>query len=497
MKKIAAGLLFQISILVAGSFFSATVVAQQQPPRDAAARAIYSTYCSGCHGADLSGGRAPSLFRESLLREKSDMVLAQTIRKGMSDAGMPAFENVLSDAEVAQVLVFIRNESAVFVARPVFVPSPDNFIVKSEKQDFLIEVLARGLDVPWGLTFLDDGRLLITERSGKLRVFRDGKLDPLPVVGTPTVHVGQDAGLFDVIAHPKWRKNGWIYLSYAEAASIAADGKGPARAMTVVVRGKIDANNRFVDIKEIFRAPLELYTSSGAHFGSRFLFDRDDNLFYSLGDRGNMANAQDLSSPLGKVHRVRDDGSVPSDNPFVGVPGAIATIWTYGHRNPQGFSIDSRTGLLWESEHGPTGGDEINVLERGKNYGWGVISMGLERGISQTSAPGMEQPVVYYTPALAPSGITFYEGRRFPKWRGNLLVAGLAGQQLRRLEISGRKVVHEEALFTQFGRTRAVTTGPDGLIYVLLQNPTGSGTGLRLSDPTPGILIRLRPIANR
>jgi glucose/arabinose dehydrogenase len=207
-----------------------------------------------------------------------------------------------------------------------------------------------------------------------------------------------------------------------------------------------------------------------------------------------MTNAQDLSSPLGKIHRINDDGSVPADNPFVDVAGAVPTIWSYGHRNPQGLAFDPSTGLLWESEHGPSGGDEINVIEPGKNYGWGVISMGVQRGITLQSAPGMEQPVVYYTPSLAPSGINFYQGSRFTGWANSLFVAGLGGQQLRRLEIEGRDVVAQEVLFDQFGRTRTAVVGPDGLIYVLLQNPTGTGTGLRFSAPTPGILVRLVPL---
>ena len=198
-----------------------------------------------------------------------------------------------------------------------------------------------------------------------------------------------------------------------------------------------------------------------------------------------MTNAQDLSKPLGKIHRVNDDGSIPKDNPFVNTPNALPSIWTYGHRNPQGLAWDP-AGLLWESEHGPTGGDEINVIEKGKNYGWGVISMGLQNGITERSREGMEQPIVYYTPTIAPSGIAFYTGSKYPAWKNNLFVAALAGQQLRRLEISGRKVIHQEAVFEQFGRVRAVTTGPDGLLYVLLQNPTGSGTGLGLAASTPG-----------
>ena len=262
--------------------------------------------------------------------------------------------------------------------------------------------------------------------------------------------------------------------------------------MTILIRGKIDNDNRWIDEQLIYRAPSELYTPSGSHYGTRFLFDRNGHVFYSLGERGDMTNAHDLSKPLGKIHRVNDDGSIPKDNPFVNTPNALPSIWSYGHRNPQGLTWDP-SGLLWESEHGPTGGDEINIIEKGKNYGWGVISMGVQNGISERSHEGMEQPIAYFTPTIAPSGIGFYTGSKYPGWKNNLFVAALAGPQLRRMEISGRKVTHQEVVFEQFGRVRAVTTGPDGLLYVLLQNPTGSGTGLGLAASTPGMVIRLVP----
>jgi glucose/arabinose dehydrogenase len=264
--------------------------------------------------------------------------------------------------------------------------------------------------------------------------------------------------------------------------------------MTVIVRGRLDADNNWIDNEELFRAAPEYYLTSGAHYGSRFVFDDEGHLFFSIGERGDMAQSQDLSSPLGKIHRVNDDGSIPADNPFVDKQGAVPSIWSYGHRNPQGLSFDPVTGALWESEHGPSGGDEINVIEPGRNYGWGVISMGLERGITRQSAPGMEQPIAYYNPTLAPSGITFYRGDRYPGWKNDLFVAALAGQQLRRLVVEGTTITHQEVLFDSYGRTRAVEEGPDGLLYVLLQNPTGSGTGLRMSDPSPGIVIRLVPV---
>jgi glucose/arabinose dehydrogenase len=207
-----------------------------------------------------------------------------------------------------------------------------------------------------------------------------------------------------------------------------------------------------------------------------------------------MTNAQKLSTPLGKIHRINDDGSVPADNPFIATPGAIPTIWSYGHRNPEGFAVDPATGLMWESEHGPTGGDEINIIEKGHNYGWGVVSMGLQPGITHQHEPGMDDPVTYYSPAIAPSGIAFDKGRRYPGWKGNLFLAALVGQKLIRYEIKGRKIASEETIFQQFGRTRAVIAGPDGLLYILVMNPTGRNTGVDLSAAVSGMVIRLVPV---
>ncbi len=472
---------------------------RREPP----GKALFTTYCASCHGADLSGGRAPSLFNHTLLETRTDEALHKSIETGNAEAGMPPFKGILTDEQMWQLIAYARYEAGNMQAAPAFVPSPAGQVVHSKKQNFRIDVLATGLDTPWGLAFLPDGRMLVTERAGRLRIIDKDKLLPQPVKGTPTVWVRQDAGLLDVALHPDYRKNGWIYLSYVElkpgvvAPPTPSDPgvRGPSPpSMTVIIRGRINANNEWVDTQEIFRAPASLYTTSGAHYGSRFLFDSEGHLFYSLGERGEMQNAQDLSNPLGKVHRVNDDGSVPKDNPFVNKPGAIPSIWTYGHRNPQGLSWDPVTGLLWESEHGPTGGDEINILEKGRNYGWGVVTTGIQSGLTRRSAPGMEQPVVYYTPTIAPSGINFYAGNRYPGWKNNLLVAGLAGQQLRRLEIKGRKVVAQEVLFHQYGRVRTVMAGPDGLLYVLLQNPTGGGTGMSLSAATPGMVIRLVPV---
>jgi glucose/arabinose dehydrogenase len=330
------------------------------------------------------------------------------------------------------------------------------------------------------------------------------------VTGTPKVWERQDAGMFDVEVHPQYAKNGWIYLAYSEPlpgytpppappegaappAPQGGRGRGPQTpsipSMTVIVRGKINAKNEWTDQQFIYRPAPELFTTNNSHYGSRMIFDREGHLYYTIGERGVPANAQDLSSPLGKIHRVNDDGSAPKDNPFVGREGAVPTIWSYGHRNPQGLAWEPTTGRLWSSEHGPQGGDEINIIEKGKNYGWGVITHGIQPGITKRAEPGMEQPVVYYTPTIAPSGMMFYTGKQYPGWVNNLFVGAMAGQHLRRLEIAGDKVASQEVVFDAFGRVRDIAIGPDGNFYVLLQKP-----GQPVSQSTEGLAARLTPV---
>ena len=401
-------------------------------------------------------------------------------------------------------------------AKPATVADPDGQVIKSEKQTFKIEVIAREIETPWALAFLPDGRLLITERPGRLRIVEKGKLLPEAVKGTPKVWEKQDGGLFDVEVHPQYAKNGWIYLSYSEIVpgyvappppppgaepppppAGAQQGRGRGRGgppdpptMTVIVRGKINKNNEWIDEHVLFRAKPDVYNSSNAHYGSRFIFDKQNHLFYAIGEKDNPAAAQDLSTPIGKIHRVNDDGSVPKDNPFASKQGALPTIWSYGHRNPQGLAWDPITGKLWESEHGPRGGDEVNVIEPGHNYGWGVITMGTDPRVPDKAREGMEQPIVYYTPTIAPSGMVFYTGDKYPAWKNNLFVSALAGQQLRRLEISGTQVTHQEPVFSQLGRVHDVIIGPDGYLYVTLQLP-----GQFMSQSTPGMIARLLPVS--
>ena len=477
--------------------------------RGNATAALYKENCAGCHGMDASGGRAASLFDEVWLKSVTDEHIIAAIRDGIPGTEMEPFGQAFSEQQIWSLVHYIRNQTGNLRPRPEFVEDSDGLVLKTEKLTVEVDVVTEGLDTPWAIEFLPDGRMLVTERGGQLRILADGTLSE-PVKGLPEVRAVQDGGLLDVIAHPDYASNGWIYLAYSEvqpgwtppapneapagnAGAPQGRGRGPqVPAMTVVVRGKINANHEWTDQEFIFRGDPSLYSGSGAHYGLRFIWDDQGHLFYSIGERGDVDHAQDLTSPLGKIHRVNADGSAPADNPFVGQAGVPPTIWSYGHRNPQGFAWHPITGKLWASEHGPNAGDEINVIEKGANYGWGVATKGAQANMVP-SAEGMIDPVIYWVPSMAPAGISFYTGDRYPGWKDtSLFVGGLVGQRLERLETEGDRVVHQEVIFDQLGRVRDIAQGPDGYLYIALQNPTGV-PGVRLSDPTPGRIIRLIP----
>jgi glucose/arabinose dehydrogenase len=273
-----------------------------------------------------------------------------------------------------------------------------------------------------------------------------------------------------VATHPRFNVNGWIYLAFSDPAT----NDTTEVAMTAIVRGRL-RGNKWTDEETIFRAPRESYLPTAHHYGCRLTFDGQGHLFFSIGERGKAAMAQDLSVPNGKVHRIRDDGRIPPDNPFVGRSNAVPSIWTYGNRNPQGLFFHAASQRLWQTEHGPRGGDELNLIRAGANYGWPVITYGMDYNGTPISAltaqEGMEQPILHWTPSIAVGSLVLYEGQKFPRWRDNLLVASLAQQELRRLVLSGDRVVRQEVLFRNIGRVRDVAVGPDGLIYVALNKP--------------------------
>ena len=339
----------------------------------------------------------------------------------------------------------------------------------SEQQRFRVTIVSEGLEHPWGLAFLPDGRMLVSERPGRLRlVGADGRVDPEPLHGLPPIAAVGQGGLLDVALHPDYRDNGWIYLSYVAS--------GPGGYGTEVLRGRLKGRT-LVDVQVLFRMLPK--STRGQHFGSRLVFDRQGYLYITLGDRGEQQRAQRLDDHAGSVIRLHDDGRVPADNPFRDHPGARPEKFTLGNRNLQGAALHPQSGELWTHEHGPQGGDEINIIRAGVNYGWPVITFGRNYGTGTaigegTAKPGMAQPLYQWTPSIAPSGMAFYTGERFPAWRGNLFVGALRDQMLVRLELDGARVVHEERLLQgAIGRIRDVRNGPDGFVYLLTDSPKG------------------------
>jgi len=374
-------------------------------------------------------------------------------------AGRARVPIVAAASVVSAVALVIAHASAQQAPRS---PTPDSVKIPAR----VVEV-ARGLEHPWGLAFLPDGRLLVTERPGRLRLVAPGGQVSPPLAGLPEVVARGQGGLLDVALGPSFASDRLVYLSYAEP--------GEGGAGTAVARGRL--GERGLDgVQVIWRQTPKV--SGANHWGSRLVFRPDGTLFVTLGDRyAQRERAQDLSTTLGKVVRITADGAIPPDNPFVGREGVRAEIWSYGHRNVQAAALDGR-GQLWTVEHGARGGDELNHPEAGKNYGWPVITYGVDYSGARigegTARPGMEQPVYYWDPVIAPSGAVFYTGERFPDWRGDLLVGSLQPGRLVRLRLDNGRVRQEERYLGELGeRVRDVRQGPDGLIYLLTDSPRG------------------------
>ena len=351
----------------------------------------------------------------------------------------------------------------------------------TEKHAVRVNVLTRGLEHPWSLAFLPDGRMLVTERPGRLRyVAADGTLDPIPIAGLPpAVAAAGQGGLHDVVLHPEFARNRLVYLAY--------NGRGEGGYGTELARGRLDGH-RLADLEVLFRALPK--SRGGQHFGGRVVFDGAGHVFLTLGDRGDRPRAQDPGDHAGSLIRLREDGGVPADNPFVPVTGARPEIFTLGNRNVQGAAIHPGTGELWTHEHGPQGGDEVNVIRAGANYGWPVVTHGrnyvLGTKIGEgTHKEGVVPPLHQWTPSIAPSGMAFYDGDRFPGWRGSLLVGALKFRLLARLEFEGERFVHEERMLEDaVGRIRDVRVGPEGYVYLLSDARDGVVARLEPADPT-------------
>ena len=352
------------------------------------------------------------------------------------------------------------------------------------QHDYRVVPVAEGLVQPWSMAWLPNGDMLVTEKPGRLRIVRNGTLLPEPVSGVPEVFYQGQGGLFEVLPHPDFASNQTIYLSFAKPVG--------DNSTTAIIRARLE-NGSLSDVTEIFAADA----SGRSHYGGKLAFDADGYLYLTLGDRqapstGDLTAhpAQDLSNHQGVIVRLNEDGSVPSDNPFVGEQGALPAIWSFGHRSPQGLAIHPQTGDLWMTEHGPQGGDELNLVKPGANYGWPVVGYGVNYGTSspihdRQTMTGMESPTRFWVPSIAASGLMIYEGDKFPQWQGDIFVGGLAGQLVSRLEMSEdfRSVVREEDLIYGMGRVRDVREGPDGYIYVAIEDRQGAATAVVRMEP--------------
>ncbi len=339
----------------------------------------------------------------------------------------------------------------------------ENQVDIPENSPFSAELLIDGLEIPWGMAFLPDGAILITEKSGELIRFKDGIRTKISNV--PQVYQRGQGGLLDIVPHPDYSNNGWLYITYASSEGEEKGGH------TALMRAKLKGNE-LVDNELLYKGSPN--TTKGQHFGSRIVFGDDGYLYFSIGERGARdENPQDITRDGGKIYRINDDGSIPQDNPFVGTEGAKTAIYSYGHRNPQGLAKHPETGAIWDNEHGPRGGDEINIIEKGANYGWPVITYGINYSgtpiTDKTEMEGMEQPIHYWVPSIAPSGMAFITSDKYEGYQGSLLVGSLAFQYLERLVLDGNKVVKREKLMGGLGRVRDVRQGPDGLIYVAIE----------------------------
>jgi aldose sugar dehydrogenase len=433
----------------------------------------YADYCSGCHGEKMN-----AFVDRKWKYGNSDPALFKTIKYGHPDAGMPSFQAAFTDKEINELVNYIK-KGIENVKRYDFEEPVKSNVFKTKSLTIRLDTVAKGIQVPWGMAFLPNGDMLITERGGKMyRVTKDKALHNIN--GVPQVVAEGQGGIMDIALHPDFKKNHFVYFSYALGKSTDSG----LLVTTAIAKARLEGNS-LLDVKNIFVALP--YSKTRHHYGGRLAFDKNNFLYITVGERGNeKQNPQSLKNDLGKVHRIKDDGTIPTDNPFVHIKGAKPSIYSYGHRNPQGAVIHPITETIWTNEHGPRGGDEINIIHKGKNYGWPAITYGINYNgriiTNKTALPGMEQPLHYWIPSIAPSGMAFVTGERYKGWKGHLLIGSLRFKYLNLCQIKGNKVINEEILFKNIGRVRDVRMGPDGYIYISVENP--------------GAVFRLVPLEN-
>ncbi|NHN39854.1 secretion protein HlyD [Pseudomaricurvus alcaniphilus] len=423
---------------------------------------LFAEKCASCHGADLSGGMAGSLLDETWLVDGTTETLARIISEGATARGMPAWGNSLSPAEVRSLVIYIAEQRHNFHQDGQRDDTRSN-VLTSMGHTFRIDTLHIADEILWAVEYLPDGSMLVTRRDGALlHISASGKLIEA-VKGLPEIWHHVQGGLLDITLHPDYKNNGWIYLAYASTK----DGK---KGNAKIARGKIK-DGYWIEHQDIFEADVTTHTDSGRHFGSRIIV-HNGYVYFSTGDRGDRPSAQDLDSPNGKIFRLHENGGIPEDNPFVDADNALPGIWSYGHRNPQGMAIEANTGLIWETEHGPRGGDELNVIRRGINYGWPEITYGMNYDgtpiTHETAKEGMEQPKHYWVPSIAPAGMAFYTGDMFTKWKDKLLVGGLGIQDLQMYSVENGEVISSDIILTDRGRIRDISVAPDGSILLVV-----------------------------
>ncbi len=430
---------------------------------------LYQQNCAQCHGADLMGGNATSLVDKIWQFGDGNSYIMRNIKFGIPHLGMPSYKETLTDEQISSIVDYLRDAEKNAGAEKPDLPK----MLETLDYNLNVETFADGLEIPWAIDFIDATTALITERPGRLRIVSRGVLQSEPVKNIPEVlHEGQ-GGLMDVAVDPDYAENGWIYLSYSHVLNDVSSGDRPP-AMTRIIRGKIE-NNTWTGQEVLFEAPHDMYRTTRHHYGSRIVFDPWGYLYFSIGERGTGEHAQDFTRPNGKVHRIYRDGRIPESNPYMDEEAAMKSLYSLGNRNIQGMAIHPVTGQLWVTEHGPMGGDELNLIEAGKNYGWPVVTYGLNYNgtviTELTHKPGLQQPVLYWKPSIAVCGLDFYTGDLFKKWKNKLMVGALKYEQVSLLDIENDRVMHEEVILKNAGRVRDVTTGPDGAIYVVLNNP--------------------------
>lgn len=457
---------------------------------------LYQENCALCHGVSFEGAaQGTPLIGGELIHGDAMDEITQSIRDGYPDKGMPAWSERFSDIEIQSLALWIKeNREGMLITdiglnREIEIPTAT---IQTEHHALRLEVLIDGLDMSFSIAPLPDGRLLLTEKTQGLSIISaDGEQSDY-IKGTPKVYPSGPRGslgglgwLLDVALHPDYEKNGWIYLHYSERCEdcneISRESNRPV-SMNALVRGRI-RDGQWVDEESIWKAPMDSYTSTtDIATGGRTAMDPEGFVFISVGFK-TMDGNQNLGSPHGKIHRIHDDGRIPADNPFVDEPGALASIWTYGHRSPQGLDFNVKTRELWGSEHGPRGGDEINLLRPGRNYGWPAFSKGQNYNGSEVNhgradleleLKDVEQPVVDLTPSPGVSSLVFYAGEAFPDWRDDIIVATLKASDLFRVEITDNKFVHKETLIENLARIRDVEVDADGILYLLLEHSAGT-----------------------